>query len=221
MVITAQGPKEQLIETGTFPDVLKWDRQGRYLAVIQNGEIRIWSASTKTASKLITHNTAKCLEWSPIHDKSLLAVTSKNVIELWDVRTHTCLHTFNMKLSKISRFSPEGQYLACVGEEGGVTLCNTLTWQILTSLKDKVKGRTVEWSPDGERIAILTEDSQIVMLDVNLMLSAESETTADINTEPHSDTDTFSKLITMLTKYNLYEIIITAWMWQQMCGENF
>ena len=65
-------------------------------------------------------------------------------------------------------FSPDGKWLATVGDDGTLTVLDTRTW---TPLHESVEvhdgyGRQVEWLPDGETVVTSGSDGTVSLYDV-------------------------------------------------------
>ena len=187
---STEGKEEIVIKTGGWP-IFKGDKIGKYFAIMDGEEVKIWSVDNQTMSTLTTSvnlNTVEHFEWSPDCAKAVLAIFSRikkdeneGVLQLWDVETKKCLHKFKVIFSiwDSIRFSPDGRYISCAGGAGGITVCDTQTGEMVTTLKETILARTTEWGPGGETLAVLTQDSRILMLNMNQILPTGTESCQD------------------------------------------
>ena len=97
VVLTGEEPQIQVIDTqGKKLWNIKWDSQGRYLAMwcTDGGvdSVLIWKQQNKTWDELTASRTAYySLCWSP--GQAVLATDHKNSVSVWDVETRLCLTT--------------------------------------------------------------------------------------------------------------------------------
>ena len=175
------------IKSGLFPKY-KGDKMGRYITMVADDKTKIWSVDTQTLFTLtmaLKKKELKLLEWSPDCGVAVLAiyvdVNDSFSLQLWDVTTRKCLHTFKIKLSVWDsiKFSPDGRFISCAAADGGVALCDTQTGEMVTTFKETIMARTTEWSPGGEELAVLAQDNRIVMLNMNQMLFTGTESCHD------------------------------------------
>ena len=93
------------------------------------------------------------------------------------METKKCLHKFKLKFSiwDSIKFSPDGRYISCAAVGGGITVCDTQTGEMVTTFKETIMARTTEWGPGGETLAVLTQDSRILMLSMNQIMPTGTE----------------------------------------------
>jgi len=196
VTITQTGAEQQEIEIQTEKEAhnIKWDSQGKYLAISRYGydTVQIWSADTQTSRTLTLGKVYnRDIEWSPRPDRSILACYiqydcySKHdmQVQVWDAETGTCLHYIKTggyyggaySLS----FSPTGGHLAWVSNAGIVTVWSVETGQLVGNLKGqvgqvKVKVNATKWSHCGGELAVITKEGRIKLFDTKEIIAEES-----------------------------------------------
>jgi WD40 repeat protein len=100
--------------------------------------------------------------------KKLLAIAhSENLISVWDLNTFQpikILESYFIDVTDID-FSPDGKYLAGVGEGRDINVWDTETWEMIQDIDLPVEGViTVKFSPDGKYLATGCGDNKIYII---------------------------------------------------------
>ncbi|MEO0986592.1 MAG: TIR domain-containing protein [Cyanobacteria bacterium J06639_14] len=135
-----------------------------------DGTIALWNGDGSLRSLLEAHTPhAVDVKFSP--DGTLLASSGTDgTIKVWD-RTGTLLNTWRGDTGAVYRvaFSPDGETLASAGSDGTVKLWNT-TGDLLETLAVETDNilLAVEFSADGQRLAIATGERNTVRTSVKI-----------------------------------------------------
>ena len=160
---TGQG--QATIEQSDDVVSVEFSPDNRFLTILSTWEIALYNLDTKEARrlKMDAGNAARAsLAISP--DGETLAVgTQDGAIELWDVRTGSCRHTFSAHKSSFLdgaiesiAFSPNGEILASGGANNSdktIKLWNPTTCELRQTLEGHQKGiSALAFSPDGQTL---------------------------------------------------------------------
>ena len=170
--ITTQEPQAQDIPLKTMQNTtaLKWDKDARYLAIgFDDASLKVWTQSNQTLHTLTTTGYTTCLEWSTIGDHAMLAIFIPDKgVRVWDIETWQCLYTISIKTNvtwPVLQFSNSGSLLA-IAEDEAVLICDMKTGELFLH-ENMNSGRVVRWGPGDNKLAVISEDHRIMILDMH------------------------------------------------------
>ncbi len=170
-----------------------WSPDGRRLASSSNdNSIIVWDVETGEAMRNLTGHTDSVLSvtWSPDGDR-LASGSDDNSIIIWDTRNGEALTTLTGHTNRVWDvvWSPDGHRLASSSDDTTIIIWDTDSGEALTTLIGHSGGidetvffstliqgwRTlsfaegvlsVDWSPDGDRLASSSKDGTIIIWDI-------------------------------------------------------
>ena len=137
-----------------------------------DGTIRFWDADTGSLQNTMTgYATVAAITFSP-NGRTLSTEYDDNTIRLWDADTGQHIKTDNtfrdMILSsgavRSIMFTPDGKTLASTGDDDGIRLWDVSTDEHRVILRIREWGENMEFSPDGNMIAISFRKGNLIKL---------------------------------------------------------
>jgi WD40 repeat protein len=124
LVDVASNEEVRVLENGHTDTIhdLEFSPDGSLLAsAVADGSVRLWNVETGEELSTLDSD-AVSVAFSP--DGSVLASASGNTIDLWDVETRMKLAALDGHAAPVNdvAFSPTGEFLASVGEDGTLRL---------------------------------------------------------------------------------------------------
>ena len=161
----AGSTKRRLVfELGSNPANLALNLNKSLLASSSNTNVAVWRLDPLSNLNTLRGHKAKVEEvkFSPIFFPLLATWDQKWQIRLWDALAGTCQKVIQctqggMKTNHVENFmsfSPDGQLLACRGEE--VSVFRVATGKLDTVYM--VEGKMVRWNGDSNKLAVVTKD---------------------------------------------------------------
>ena len=161
----AGSTKRRLVfELGSNPANLALNLNKSLLASSSNTNVAVWRLDPLSNLNTLTGHKARVgeLEFSPTLFPLLATWDQKWQIRLWDALAGTCQKVIQctqggMKTNHVENFmsfSPDGQLLACRGEE--VSVFRVATGKLDTVYN--VEGKMVCWNGDSNKLAVVTKD---------------------------------------------------------------
>jgi WD40 repeat protein len=160
---------------------LAFSRSGSLLAIASNrfdvvdrgyqSVIRLWDARTGEQRGELEGPTRRTEAVVFGRDDGILACLHGRTMSVWSVaaRQEVVLRTLGTQDATGLAITPDGRFLATVGDDKIVRLWDTETWQERIALDWKIgKLRTVAFSPDGMLAAVGGSRGKIVIWDVDL-----------------------------------------------------
>jgi WD40 repeat protein len=137
-----------------------WSPDGLLLATADTEKIRLWDASARRESGVLTGHATYVwgLTWSPItpDGTSILASASQDgQVKLWDVNASSVIASLYTGWAFCVDWSPDGQQLVVGTFNGEVQIWDVASQQMLTSWQSPTSNAIISigWSPDGKTIA--------------------------------------------------------------------
>ena len=139
-----------------FQRAIAWSPDGRLLAIPTNRTVLLWDVETETSVRTLKVNAKHItsLAWSP--DGRLLASGAySGALKLFDINTGQLIHRIKETPKKLEdvAWSPNGKILASVFTDGQVLLWDIESGVLLKEFKGPFPQLSVEWSPNGEKLA--------------------------------------------------------------------
>lgn len=150
-------------------DAVDWTADGRWIAAVSRDQKgRGWDGATGELRWTVDFAGVQTrLEFSP--DGSVLAVCGHGGASLLDPTTGTVRAQLKGHRGRVSaiRFTPDGQQVATLGEDGGLRFWNAASGAVEGSVvAHDGAGRAAYVSPDGRRLVTCGEDDRLVLWDV-------------------------------------------------------
>ncbi len=171
------------------PFAVRWSPDGERIATGDfGGLVTLWDAHTTrklfqsrratfpyTSMNLMNDHTDRInnIAWSP--DGRFLASADASKLILWDAASLTPIHSiqtwrdFGISIrfeGKAIAWSPDGSKLVSASDQG-LTFWDTVTGQLIETWSANTQPRynAVDWSPDGQLIAVAGFDGQVAIWD--------------------------------------------------------
>ena len=178
------GQVQVIIHTGAEITVnysVNWNAAGDQMASQGAHGVYIWDTSTgQPAFSWFYNREVSALKWSP--DNEIIATAnSSDQILLWDVSTGTILNTLDGGGGFVHAiaWSPDGRRLASHStspsdiRRGWIDIWDVATGDLLAHLPDvSMTGdgsyaNAIAWSPDGTRLASISDDGRVIIWDMD------------------------------------------------------
>ena len=171
------------LHTGTgsaFPYSLSWNLNGSQIAVQGRGRIFIWDVRAERFSLSVQYGRAIYgLKWSP-NGETLVHGELEGIIQLWDAINGELQETLEVGGRVISLgWSPDSTQLATHiasasdVREGQIQVWDVAIDEVVAELPNVIMtgdghySNALEWSPDGTRLASISDDGRVIIWDMD------------------------------------------------------
>ena len=145
----------------------KLSKDGEKIATIYRDTLKIIEISS---NRLILRTYAPATwisEFSP-DNKKILTVSSKTVINVWDISAGNLLHTFNTAVLRSIEFSKTGEKILVTTEDDSVSIREVSTFKLLIDLTDSNSwGVGAKFSRNGDKVIVVPRRGFITIRDVS------------------------------------------------------
>jgi WD40 repeat protein/tRNA A-37 threonylcarbamoyl transferase component Bud32 len=126
------------------------------------GEVKVWDAATGGETLMLKGHTSLVTSVAFSTDVKRIASSDDETVTVWDAATERQTLSLKGAGGRVV-FSPNGQRLASVGQNGTVKVWDAATGQEIRTLKGA--GGQVAFSPDGQRLASGRQDGTVKVWD--------------------------------------------------------
>ncbi len=162
---TETGSPKRRLDWPKVVEAFAWSPDGS-LALVQDSKATLWQVSRDgqlyAPRSLVGWFTD--VVWSP-SGEVLAALGHDGTVTLWDVRANKALHTLK---GRRAEFSPDGKTVA-LGSSLWILYGTQTLWDVRTGKQhnqlDEGLARSLAWSPDGTKIALVREPGTVVVWD--------------------------------------------------------
>ena len=133
-------------------------RDGRQLASIGNGSIKVWDLASGNCKLTFGCRMVTCVCWDP-QGKRLATSAGFGRIKIWDVATQPIPIVFQAHDGKVDSiyWLNNGSHLACTSSEAGaLSIWNVTTGKRVASRND-LGNISIQVSPDGQQLAMVNK----------------------------------------------------------------
>lgn len=136
-------------------------------------ELFIWDAESHEILHDLKTEIHSAYSLKFINNDTCLFGVGGPYINIWDIESETIIRRFEGQTGmQQCEFSPDGRYLASCAEDFTVWLRDYHTGEILWKYRGpKMEMSTLAFSPDGKYLAVGTPESDILIWDMNEILS--------------------------------------------------
>ncbi|KAF5856561.1 hypothetical protein ETB97_007212 [Aspergillus alliaceus] len=146
-----QDHSDEIVATVLSPDA-------KLLASVSGRQIQLWDFAKGILLHTVDGYCGKSTTFGFSPDSRMVALrpqSDSTCVQLWDTATGQISQTLEDHLNTVDRiiFSPSGQHLASIDEDGTITLWDTHTGERLYSLESYGNWACIAFSPSGKKLA--------------------------------------------------------------------